>query len=217
MYCLLFSALVSICSAFLTFAFSTTKGKLISYTTTKKGEVLKGIYLPENYNPEIGENANKVIVPIAAARKLVKSVQSGVMIFTTNNVSITINSSRIFVVMVKGTKSQGGWLFLDKEVLALVKNNNFDLVSGTMRAYVDEDKMDEFIDVLQNKFNTSVSIHQELFDVIRKDVEAFKRSQNKDEIVLKVEKPKRFVPDTNAMEMELEAEALILELELMDL
>jgi len=198
-------------------AFSTTKGKLISYTTIKKAEVLKGIYLPENYNPEIGENANKVIVPIAAARKLVKSVQSGAMIFTTNNVSITINSSRIFVVMVKGTKSQGGWLFLDKDVLALVKNNNFDLVSGTMRAYVDENKMDEFIDVLQNKFNTSVSIHQELFDVIRKDVEAFKRSQNKDEIVLKVEKPKRFVPDSSAMEMELEAEALILELELMEL
>lgn len=196
-------------------AFSTTKGKLISYTTIKKGEVLKGILLPENYNPELGENANKVIVPIAAARKLVKSVQPGAMIITTNGVSISANSSRMFIVIVKGTKQQGGWLFLDKDVLNLVKNNNFDLVSGTMRAYVDELHIDNFIDLLQSKFSTSVTINQNLFDVIRKDVEAFKKSQSKQETVLKVAKSKPYVPDLN-FELELEAEALMLELELME-
>ncbi|MDO9186925.1 MAG: strawberry notch C-terminal domain-containing protein [Bacteroidia bacterium] len=196
-------------------AFSTTKGKLISYTTLKKGEILKGIYLPENYNPEIGENANKVTVPIGAAKKYIKSVQPGAIVSTTNNVSLTMNIKGDLVVMVKGTKKQGGWLFLNKEILEVVNNNNFDLISDTMRAYVEHQNIDKFIDILQNKFNTSVTVNQNIFDVIKKDVEAFKKSQGQEEVILKVNKSKPFVPD--AIEMELEAEALMLELELMEL
>lgn len=199
-------------------AFSTTKGKLISYTTLKKGEILKGIFLPENYNPEIGENANKVTVPIGAAKKYIKSIQPGAIVSTTNNVSLTMNSKGDLVVMVKGTKKQGGWLFLNKEVLEIVNNNNFDLISDTMRGYVEHQNIDKFIDILQNKFNTSVTVNQNIFDIIQKDVTAFKKSQSQDVIILKVNKSKPYVsPEPDAIEIELEAEALMLELELMEL
>lgn len=128
-----------------------------------------------------------------------------------------MNSKGDLVVMVKGTKKQGGWLFLNKEILEVVNNNNFNLISDTMRAYVEQQNIDKFIDILQNKFNTSVTVNQNIFDVIQKDVEAFKKAWGwgRDEVILKVNKSKPYVPD--AIEMELEAEALMLELELMEL
>lgn len=197
-------------------AFSNAKGKLISYTTKKPGEILKGILMPENYNPEMGENANKVIVPIASARKLIKSLQPGTMMFTNNGVSFGVNSSRMFIIMVKGTAKQGGWLFLDKDVLAIVENNNFDLVSGTMRAFVSENKIDEFINLLQDKFSTSITVHQNMYDVIADDVKSFKKANQKssDQIIY-LEVKKRSHTDNFDLELELEAEALALELELL--
>ena len=200
-------------------AFSDSKGKLISYTTTKKGEVLKGILMPENYNPETAENAHKVTIPIGAAKRYIKSLQPPAMVTTTNSVSLTMNTSRKLVVMVKGTAKQGGWLFLNKKVLEVVINNNFDKISDTMRAYVDERNVDLFIDLLQSEFNTSVTVSENIFDMIRKDVDSFQAKQGKQQdVILKVNKRVDKDQETDDFYLiELEAEALILELELMEM
>ncbi len=195
-------------------AFSDAKGKLISYTTID-GKVQKGILYPENYNPTLSPNANQIKVPIIAAAKLVKGVIPGTIISTTNKISITSNHAGDYVIMVDGTKKQGGFLFLDTDVLQLVRKNNFEKVSNTMRAFVDKKNMNELITLLQNKFSTSITIDQDLYNTIRKDIEAFKNKQGHDDVILKVNKPAIEAND-EMDELELEAQALTLELELMN-
>jgi hypothetical protein len=195
-------------------AFTDSKGKLISYTTKKKGEVLKGILYPENFDPNVGENLHKVNVPIIAAAKLIKSVSPGVMITTTNGISITTDRNGKYVVMVAGTKKKGGFLFLDTEILKVVDNNNFEKISDTMRGYVDSKNIDKFIQLLQDRHSTSVSINANLYETIKNDIDKVKKSNSAKDVILFV-KPKPLYPEANN-EFEFEAMALELELELMN-
>lgn len=198
-------------------AFSDAKGRLISYTTNKKGEILKGILFPENFDPKVGENANKIKVPIIAAAKYIKSLRPGIVVSTTNGIAFTTNASGKFIVMVAGSKKSGGFLFLDKDVLNLVEGNNFEKISDTMRTFVDSSNIDAFIKLIQDKFNTSVSISQNIFDTIQGDIEKFKQSQTTSDVILTVKKQK--TPAAAAIdynELELEAIALELELELLN-
>ncbi|MFY9308105.1 MAG: strawberry notch C-terminal domain-containing protein [Bacteroidia bacterium] len=193
-------------------AFTDSKGKLISYTTKKKGEVLKGILYPENYDPNLSANSHKVNVPIIAAAKLVKSVAVGVIITTTNGISITRNQQGKYVIMVAGTKKKGGFLFLDTEVLSLVEGNNFEKISDTMRAFVDARNIDNVLKLLQDKHNTSVSINANLYESIKSDIDKVKKNNSAKDTILFV-KPKPIQEELN-IESELELEAMALELEL---
>ncbi|HYD20244.1 MAG TPA: strawberry notch C-terminal domain-containing protein, partial [Flavipsychrobacter sp.] len=92
-------------------AFSDFKGKLVSYTTID-GKTLKGILMPENWNP--GEQVqDKVVVPIIKALPLLKSLVNGHHIITNNGISFFRQGS-YYKVIVPGSRAKGGDIYLDK-------------------------------------------------------------------------------------------------------
>lgn len=85
-------------------AFSDFKGKLVSYTTSN-GETKKGILLPENWNP--GEQVqDKVVVPIAKALPIVKSLVQNAHIITNNGISF-FKSGDYFKIIVSASRAKG--------------------------------------------------------------------------------------------------------------
>ncbi len=186
-------------------AFSSYKGKLVSYTTLT-GEVKKGILIPEHWNPG-NELQQKVEVPIGKALKIVSSLQPGAQITTSNNISIFRQSGK-FKLIVSSSKQKAGDVYLDSDILQLVDNRNFEKVSDRMAATLNEGKIDKFVEILQDKFNASVSLNANQFALIKKDLP--KRLPRVKPVAMI--RPKQVVPD----EWELEALALEIELELLE-
>jgi predicted RNA methylase len=185
-------------------AFSAYKGKLVSYTTIEGG-IKKGILMPEYWEPE-KEIQQKTVVPIARAIKVVKSLTVGSSVTTKNLVSIFHQSGK-YKVMVSSARSKGGDIYLDPGILQLVDNNNFEKVSDKMTATLDEDKIDKFVEILQEKFNDSITLNASQYELIRKEIPRR----------IKPEKPVMVARTKNSKQSiteQLELEALALELEL---
>lgn len=194
-------------------AFATYKGKLVSYTTIE-GAVKKGILLPENWNPG-NEVQQKVEVPISRALKIIRSLGSGQQITTSNNISIFKQYDK-FKIIVSSSKQRSGDVYLDEDILKLVDGHNFEKVSDRMAATLDENKIDDFILILQEKFNASVSLNSQQFEIIKNEIP---KRPVREKPVLKIE-PKTRIPIQPEIpltdELELEAMALEIELELME-
>jgi hypothetical protein len=193
-------------------AFSAYKGKLVSYTTID-GAVKKGILMPENWNPG-NEVQQKVEVPISRAIKIIRSLGNGQQITTSNNISIFKQYDK-FKIIVSSSKQRAGDVYLDEDILKLVDGHNFEKVSDRMAATLDADKIDAFNTMLQEKFNASVSLNAQQFEVIKKEIP---KRPMREKPVLKIEpKPRMPIPaEPQTDELELEAMALEIELELMD-
>lgn len=194
-------------------AFAAYKGKLVSYTTID-GATKKGILMPENWNPG---NAiqQKVEVPISRAAKLIRSLPNGQQITTSNNVSIFKQYDK-FKIIVSSSKQRAGDVFLDEDILKLVDNHNFEKVSDRMAATLDENKIDDFISILQERFNASVSLNAQQFEVIKNEIP---KRPVREKPVLKTELKPRIpihAETSHLDELELEAMALEIELELME-
>lgn len=201
-------------------AFSDFKGKLVSYTTTD-GQVKKGILLPENWDP--GEQvADNVTVPIAKALPLIRSLVQGHHIVTNNSLSI-FRAGDYFKIIVAASRVRGGDIYLDKELLEQVVNNNFEKTSDKMVAHVAEGNIGAFVNVLQKNHGASITISSAQFKQIEKQEQ---RSTTRRHIELPPPAPKEIpLPETvttvkpvtaKVLSMlELEAEALVLELELL--
>jgi hypothetical protein len=190
-------------------AFSDFKGKLVSYTTID-GKTVKGILMPENWDP--GEQVqDKVVVPIIKALPLIKSLVNGHQIVTNTGVSFFRHGSD-YKIIVAASRSKGGDVYLDKELLELVQNRNFEKVSDKMVAMVDESHIGKFIEVLQNNHSCAVSINAAQFREIEKSSQRYSSRK-------KIELPQDYEPeaeqDNTISLLELEAEALALELELL--
>ena len=98
---------------------------------------------------------------------------------------------------------------MDKGLLELVENNNFEKVSDKMVAKLHESKIDKAVAILQNNHSCSVTLsNYQLKDI--KD--GGTRYSNRKKIELPPEQDEE--PD-NIRYLELEAEALELELELL--
>lgn len=149
-------------------AFAGFKGKLVSYTTIDK-QVKKGILMPEYW--EAGEaKAEKVSVPILKAFKVIQSLSNGDKITTENGTSI-FSTRGEFKIIVPASKQKGGDVFLDKDILKLVENHNFEKHSSTMVAVLLEKNLEEFLKILQSKFNDSLEISDYQLKLISKKEE----------------------------------------------
>jgi len=194
-------------------AFAAYKGKLVSYTTID-GAVKKGILMPENWNPG-NEVQQKVEVPISRALKIIRSLSNGQQITTSNNISIFKQYDK-FKIIVSSSKQRSGDVYLDEDILKLVDGHNFEKVSDRMAATLDEGKIDDFISILQGKFNASVSLNAQQFEVIKNEIP---KRPAREKPVLRVE-PKSGISTqpkaTQTDELVLEAMALEIELELLE-
>ena len=188
-------------------AFSDFKGKLVSYTTID-GKTVKGILMPENWNP--GEQVqDKVVVPIIKALPLIKSLVHNGHISTSNGVSF-FRQGNHFRVIVAASRAKGGDIYLDKELLEVVDKNNFEKVSDKMVALVEESNIGRFVEILQTNHSCAVSLNSSQF----RDIEKYShRYSSRKKIDLPPE-PNDTKDNTISM-LELEAEALALELELL--
>ncbi len=141
-------------------------GKLVSYTTKGKG-VQKGILMSDAWSPENGDNkANSyVVAPIAKLQKHIMSLRSGATISTENKITIGRHFDDTFRVIMPKTKSHIP-IYTDKEVIKLLANSRdgFEMVSGNMKATVEESKMPRLIQLLGERFSLSVKIPRHYFD-----------------------------------------------------
>jgi uncharacterized Zn ribbon protein len=185
-------------------AFSDFKGKLVSYTTMD-GETKKGILMPENWNPT-EQVQDKVVVPILKALPLIKSLTSNASIVTNNGLSF-FRYGDTYKLIISASRSKGGDIYLDRQILELVEKNNFEKVSDKMVALLPQANIDKLVELLQINHSLSVTIHSHQL----KDLKlGSTRYSNRKRIELPSGEE---VPDTSLLE--LEAEALILELQLL--
>jgi predicted RNA methylase len=185
-------------------AFSAYKGKLVSYTTNE-GAIKKGILMPEYWEPDGGVQ-QKTVVPLSRAIKIIRSLTTGGSITTKNLVSIFRHPDK-YKIMVSSARSRGGDVYLDPDILQLVDNKNFEKVSDKMTASLDENKIDKLVEILQEKFNDSVSLSSSQYEIIRKEIP----QQLKQDKPVMIAQPRA---NKQSLTEQLELEALALELEL---
>jgi hypothetical protein len=141
-------------------------GKLVSYTTKGKG-VQKGILMSEAWSPENGDSkANAyVVAPIAKLQKHIMSLRSGASIVTENKISIVRHYDDTFQIIMPKTKSHIP-IYTDKDVVKLLVNNRdgFEMISGNMKASINENKMPKLLELLGERFSLSVKIPRHYFD-----------------------------------------------------
>ena len=189
-------------------AFSDYKGKLVSYTTID-GKTVKGILMPENW--DAGEQVqDKVVVPIIKALPLIKSLVNNNHILTNTGLSI-FRQGEHYRIIVSAARAKGGDVYLDRQLLELVDNNNFDKVSDKMVATLQADHIQKFIEILQQNHSCAVSVNAAQFREIEKNVQRYS-SRRQIELPPAMEDEQ---PDNTISLLELEAEALALELELL--
>jgi predicted RNA methylase len=187
-------------------AFSDFKGKLVSYTTNTN-ETKKGILLPENWNP--GEQVqDRVVVPILKAAPVVKSITQNSHISTNNGLSF-FRMGNYFKLIIAASRAKGGGIYLDKDILALVEKNNFEKVSDKMVALLPEQNIDKLLEILQVTHGCSVTISAHQVKNIKPD--GIRYSNRKSIALPDAEQEIKL----DVRLLELEAEALQLELELL--
>jgi hypothetical protein len=191
-------------------AFSDFRGKLVSYTTND-GKTVKGILMPENWNP--GEEVqDKVVVPIIKALPLIKSLVSNGRISTNTGLSI-FRQGGYFKIIVSASRAKGGDVYLDKQLLEVVERNNFEKVADKMVAIVDPNNITRVIELLQANHGCSVTLNAYQFREIDKGDH---RYSSRKKIALPEILPEEETTQVNTiLILELEAEALALELDLL--
>jgi hypothetical protein len=160
--------------------------------------------MPENWNPT-EQVQDKVVVPILKALPLIKSLTQNGHIVTNNGLSF-FRTREYFKLIVAASRSKGGGIYLDKQILELVDKNNFEKLSDKMVAMLPEENIDQLVELLQVNHSLSVTIQSYHLKDLKS---ATNRFSNRKKIELPTMEEK---PDT--LILELEAEALILELQL---
>ncbi|HMV89118.1 MAG TPA: strawberry notch family protein [Cyclobacteriaceae bacterium] len=189
-------------------AFGAYKGKLVSYTTIDGG-IKKGILMPEYWEP--GNSAQqKTVVPISRAMKVIRSMTSGSSITTNNLISIFKQSGITYKILVSSARSRGGDVYLDPDILEVVDRKNFEKVSDKMTAIVHEDNIDRFVEILQEKFNDTISLNPSQYELIKREIPKKEVKAKPTMVAL----PKQ--SQSEVAQLELEALALELELELLN-
>lgn len=185
-------------------AFGAFQGKLVSYTTLD-GAIRKGILMAEYWEPSKGTQV-RTVVPLGRAVKIIQSLIIGASATTRNGVSF-FRQAGGFKIMVAAAKSRGGDFYLDPDVLALVERNNFEKVSDKMVALLRDEKIKDFTNILQTKFNDTLALTPQQYELIRNDLPD--RTAKATPLPVKAK-------TSSTYELELEAMALELELELLN-
>jgi hypothetical protein len=191
-------------------AFSDFKGKLVSYTTIDGG-TKKGILMPEHWDPT-DQVQDRVVVPIIKALPIIKSITQGSHIVTNNGLSF-FRSGDYYKLIIASSRVRGGDIYLDQQILELVEKNNFEKVSDKMVAMLPVQNIDKLVEILQTNHSSSLTIHSYQMKDLKMDDSRY-RNRKKIELPDDEEMPEEQHND-NVILMELEAEALALELELL--
>ena len=146
-------------------AFASFSGKLVSYTT-QDGETKKGILMPEYW--EVEDFEDNISIPIGRAYKIVASTVKNNGITTQNGVSV-FNQGERYRIIVPGSTSKGGHVFLNADILQLVDNHNFERTSDKMTAYLHPNDLKQFLNILQEKFNDALEVKTAQFNLIKND------------------------------------------------
>ncbi len=141
-------------------AFADFPGKLVSYTTVDQ-QIKKGILLPEEWNMS-KEVDGSVTIPIASALPFIKSLQPNKGFTADGDLSI-FRGKNSFKIILPDSRSKGGAVYLDKDLLALVVGNNFQKTADKMVADVRADDISNFVTVLERNHNLSVVVTAEQF------------------------------------------------------
>ena len=104
---------------------------------------------------------------------------------------------------------KGAAIYLNKDLLKLVNSNNFEKVGDQMTTYLEEDKLQKFLEILQENIGVTVSLSQYQIDSVGLIVTKVRKRVK----IIPPPKEKKTVIDMKLIE--LEAEALELELELL--
>jgi hypothetical protein len=201
-----------------------TNGKLVNYTV-QGGGVSKGYIMPDKWQPnfelnQVNGKANiEVPVPVYMARDFIKkNSNSKVPIKTTTVLNFGRNYDGIFTLNMPRSKKQGGFIFLDQELLKLVHGNNFNIKGELMIATCFENKIDDVLQYLQtiHKMNIMVTTEQ------LKNIDIPQGITPEIQKQIPIALPQPLIRETDEMQMLLlEAEALLLiqeqELELINL
>jgi hypothetical protein len=162
--------------------------------------------MPENWNPT-EQVQDRVVVPILKALPLIKSLTSHASLVTNNGLSF-FRYGDFYKLIIAASRSRGGDIYLDGQILELVEKNNFEKVSDKMVALLPYQNIDKLVQVLQNNHSLSVTIHSYQLKDVKTDGQRFSNRK-------KIELPAEEEPVNNILLLELEAEALALELELL--
>ena len=188
-------------------AFSAFKGKLVSYTTNKR-ETKKGILMSEFWSVDT-ETKGRVIVPIAKAFKIVRSITNGSALYASHNLAFFKLHDNTFRIAVPASMKKGAAIYLNKDILKLVTGNNFEKVGDQMTTHLEQDNLEKFLEILQENIGVTVSLTQTQIDSVGLTVTKTRKRVK----IIPPPKEKAFKMDTKLLE--LEAEALELELELL--
>jgi len=167
-------------------AFADYKGKLVSYTKSD-GAVEKGILMPESWSLETKKGGDTVVIPIAKAKRIIASLTQGHSIYDSEKKIGITKAFYQYIFSIPKSKNYKA-IYTDPEVIDLTQNkrDGFDMVSGFMRAYVDDNKMGELVDVLQNKYNLNVVVSKTIYNQLVEKQE--QRELEKPEQIIKAEK-----------------------------
>lgn len=150
------------------------KGSLISYTTNTGG-VKKGILLPESFSTEkkhTGEKDKelKITVPLIKALPILRDLTVNAQMTTSDNFTF-VSRPDDFRLIVPISKKLGGQFYLDEFIMKLTSEKKFNSTSGTMVATIERRKIDNLVEYMQEKFNSSVQLSMLQFERIKDSIE----------------------------------------------
>lgn len=157
------------------------RGKLIQYTT-QNNRVLKGVLLPMSYKNIAEKGLDKVTVPIGRILPILQRMNKEAIITGTYTVAIQRNNemSGYYKLITSGNVANAGKIFLDKDILRLVRNNNFELSSNKMLADVEYNNLQAALNILEDKHNVEVDVTQEQFALIE---DQFQENKFENEVI----------------------------------
>ena len=113
------------------------------------------------------------------------------------------------------SRSKGGDIYLDKQILEVVERNNFEKVSDKMAAMVEERNIGKLVEILQTNHSCAVTINSAQLKYLGNDSLTYS-TRKKIDIPGPVPDMPTAGKHSNIISLlELEAEALVLELELL--
>jgi hypothetical protein len=167
--------------------------------------------MPENWNPT-EQVQDKVVVPILKALPLIKSLTHNNQIVANNGLSF-FRTGEGYKLIISASRSRGGDIYLDQQLLEFVDKNNFEKVSDKMVAILSAENIDKAVEVLQTNHSLSITIQSRQLKDLKTGSTKFR---NRKKIELPEEEPEQNEASAdNVILLELEAEALSLELELL--
>ena len=125
-------------------------GQLVKYTTDT-GEVKTGILMPDRFDP--GNVTNDVPISSVADKLELSSWRGGIDEVTSSDGAVKVKRidnyrGNHFEIRVPKSNAKGGKYFLDKDLLKLVNDNNFETRGNTMLAEFEPNQLKPVLDRL---------------------------------------------------------------------